>query len=49
MSLPSPPSSGAPVCHDTTVVIYAAYLGVYEPGAASVQELCTWWSTCHGW
>lgn len=34
MSLPGPLPLGRPVCHDTTVMTYAAYLRVYEPVSA---------------
>jgi hypothetical protein len=34
MSLPGPLTLGRPVCHDTTVMTYAAYLRVYEPVSA---------------
>jgi hypothetical protein len=34
ISLPRPLPSGRPVCHDTTVMTYAAYLRVYEPVSA---------------
>jgi hypothetical protein len=34
MSLPGLLTAGRPVCHDTTVMTYAAYLRVYEPVSA---------------
>ena len=34
ISLPRPLPLGRPVCHDTTVMTYAAYLRVYEPVSA---------------
>src|SRR5579859_182290 len=34
ISLPGPPPLGRPVCHDTTVMTYAAYVRVYEPASA---------------
>jgi hypothetical protein len=34
ISLPGPLPLGRPVCHDTTVMTYAAYLRVYEPASA---------------
>jgi hypothetical protein len=34
ISLPGPLPLGRPVCHDTTVMTYAAYLRVYEPVSA---------------
>ncbi len=34
ISLPGPLPWGRPVCHDTTVMTYTAYLHAYEPVSA---------------